>query len=106
MFKLDLEKVEQPENKLLCWIIGKAREFQKNIYFFFIDSAKAVDCVNHNELANSLRDGNTGGGCCVRNNVDQDLYGGNSLRLTGWPPHVWTFLKVKERFPRVSILNV
>jgi len=59
MFKLDLEKVEQPENKLLCWIIGKAKEFQKNINFF-IDSAKATDCVNHNKLANSLRDGNTG----------------------------------------------
>ena len=32
-----------------CWIIEKAREFQKNIYFFFIDYAKAFDCVNHNK---------------------------------------------------------
>ena len=32
------------------WIINKAREFQKNIYFFFIDYAKAFDCVNHNRL--------------------------------------------------------
>ena len=34
----------------ICWIIGKAREFQKNIYFFFIDYAKAFDCVDHNKL--------------------------------------------------------
>ena len=33
-----------------CWIIEKAREFQRNIYFCFIDSAKVFDCVNHNEL--------------------------------------------------------
>ena len=34
----------------ICWIIGKAREFQKIIYFCFIDYAKAFDCVDHNEL--------------------------------------------------------
>ena len=43
----------------ICWIIEKAREFQKNIYFCFIDYAKAFDCVDHNKLENSLRDGNT-----------------------------------------------
>ena len=32
------------------WIIKKAREFQKNIYFYFIDYAKALDCVDHNKL--------------------------------------------------------
>ena len=42
-----------------CWIIGKATEFQKNIYFCFIDYAKAFDCVNHNKLENSSTDGNT-----------------------------------------------
>ena len=41
------------------WIIEKGREFQKNIYFCFIDYAKAFDCVDHNNLENSLRDGNT-----------------------------------------------
>ena len=41
------------------WIIKKAREFQKNIYFCFMDYAKAFDCVDHNKLENSERDGNT-----------------------------------------------
>ena len=43
----------------ICWIIEKEREFQKNIYFCFIDYAKAFDCVDHNKLENSSRDGNT-----------------------------------------------
>ena len=34
----------------ICWIIGKAREFQKNIYLCFIDYAKAFDCADHNKL--------------------------------------------------------
>ena len=34
----------------ICWIIKKAGEFQKNIYFCFIDYAKAFDCVDHNKL--------------------------------------------------------
>ena len=37
----------------------KAREFQKNVSFYFIDYAKALDCVDHNKLENSERDGNT-----------------------------------------------
>ena len=41
------------------WIFKKAREFQKNIYFCFIDYAKAFDCVDHNKLGNSSREGNT-----------------------------------------------
>ena len=41
------------------WIIEKAREFQKDIYFCFIDYAKAFDCVDHNKLWKILRDGNT-----------------------------------------------
>ena len=39
-------------------IMEKAREFQKNIYFCFLDYAKAFDCVDHNKLENSERDGN------------------------------------------------
>ena len=42
----------------ICWIIQKAREFQKNIYFCFTDYAKAFNCVDHNKLENSERDGN------------------------------------------------
>ena len=41
------------------WIIEKAREFQKNICFCFMDYAKAFDCVDHNKLENSERDGHT-----------------------------------------------
>ena len=41
------------------WIIRKASEFQKNIYFYFIDYVKAFDCVDHNKLENSERHGNT-----------------------------------------------
>ena len=40
----------------ICWIIEKAREFQKNIYFCFIDYAKAFDCVDHNKLWKFLKE--------------------------------------------------
>src|SRR5574341_309543 len=57
MFKLVLEKAEEPEIKLPTsagsW--NKAREFQKNIYFCFIDYAKAFDCVDHNQLWKILK---------------------------------------------------
>ena len=39
----------------ICWIMEKAREFQKNIYFCFIDYAKAFDCVDHNKLWKILK---------------------------------------------------
>ena len=40
----------------ICWIIKKAREFQKNNYFCFIDHAKAFDCVGHNKLWKTVKD--------------------------------------------------
>ena len=40
----------------ICWIMGKARVFQKNIYFCFIDYAKAFDCVDHNKLRKILKE--------------------------------------------------
>ena len=40
----------------ICWIIEKVREFQKNIYFCFIDHAKAFDCVDHNKLWKTLQE--------------------------------------------------
>ena len=53
----------------ICWIIKKAREFQKNIYFCFIDYAKAFDCVNHNKLWKILQEMGTPGHliCLLRN---------------------------------------
>ena len=58
MFKLDLETAEEPEIKwpTLSWIIEKAREFQKNIYFLFNEYAKAFDCVDHNKLWKFLQE--------------------------------------------------
>ena len=59
MFKLVLEKAEEPEIKKIaniCCIMEKAREFQKNIYFCFIDYAKAFDSVNHNKLWTILQE--------------------------------------------------
>ena len=51
MFKLVLEKAEEPDQIAnIPWIMEKARKFQKNIYFCFIDYAKAFDCVDHNKL--------------------------------------------------------
>ena len=51
------------------WIMEKAREFQKSIYFCFIDYAKAFDCVHHNKLWKSQRDGNTRPLTCLLRNL-------------------------------------
>ena len=56
IFKLDLEKATRDQIANICWIIEKAREFQKNIYFCFIDYAKAFDCVDHNKLWKILQE--------------------------------------------------
>ena len=59
MFKLVLEKAEEPEIKLptsIHWIIKNAREFQKNICFCFIDYTKAFDCVDHNKMWKILKE--------------------------------------------------
>ena len=55
--KLDLEKAEETyQIAHILWIIEKAREFQKNIYFCFVDYAKAFDCVGHNKLWKILKE--------------------------------------------------
>ena len=55
MYKLDLEKTETTNQIAnIHWIIEKAREFHKNIYFWFIDYATAFDCMDHNKLWNIL----------------------------------------------------
>ena len=57
MFKLDLEKTEEPEIKLPTMAgSSKGRELQKNIYFCFIDYTKAFDCVDHNKLWKILQE--------------------------------------------------
>ena len=57
MFKLVLEKAEEPEIKLPTSIgSSKRQEFQKNIYFCIIDYAKAFDCVDHNKLWKILKE--------------------------------------------------
>ena len=50
-FRKDRGTRDQSAN--ICWIMEKAREFQKNIYFCFIDYVKACDCVDHHKLNNS-----------------------------------------------------
>ena len=62
MPKQDLEKAEKPEIKPeikivnICWIIEKAREFQKKTYFCFINYTKAFDCMDHNKLWEILQE--------------------------------------------------
>ena len=58
MLKLDLEKAEEPDINLPTSVGSlKNQEFQKIIYFCFIDYTKAIDCVDRNKLENSSRDG-------------------------------------------------
>ena len=52
----DLHVVTNLETLQILWVIEKAREFQKSIYFCFIDYAKAFECVNHNKLWKILQE--------------------------------------------------
>ena len=64
MFKLDLEEAEEPEIKLPTSAGSqKAKEFQKNIYFCFIDYTKAFDCVDLNKLWKILKETGTSDHC-------------------------------------------
>ena len=58
MFKLDLDKGRGTKDQIanIHWIIKKAREFQKHIYFCFTDYTKAFDCVDHNKLWKILKE--------------------------------------------------
>ena len=57
MFKLNLVKAEEARDQIasICWIIEKAREFQKNIYFCFIDDVKAFDCMDQTNRGKFLK---------------------------------------------------
>ena len=80
MHKLSLEKAEEPENQIANsrWIMEKAKEFQKNIYFCFLDHIKAFDCVDHNTLWKILKDRGIPDHltCLLRN-----LYAGQEIRV-------------------------
>ena len=74
MLKLDLEKVEEPDKIAnIHWIIEKARQFQKIIYFCFIDYTKAFDCVDHNKLWKIFKEmGTPDHLSCLLNNLYSD----------------------------------
>ena len=69
MYKVDSEKAEEPEIKLPTSTGSrkKARNFQENIYFWFIDYAKTFDCVNHNKLS-----------------PEKNLFAGQETKLETW----------------------
>ena len=71
MFKLVLEKAEERvQIANICRVIDKAREFQKNIYFCFIDYAKAFDCMDHDKLWKILQEtGISDHLTCLRRNL-------------------------------------
>ena len=72
---------------IICWIINKAREFQKNIYFCFIDYADAFDCVDQNKIWKILKDMEIPDHliCCLRN-----LYAGQEAAvITGHGTTDW-----------------
>ena len=89
MYKLDLEKAEELENKLPTFVGSqkKTREYQKNIYFYFIDYAKAFDCVDHNKPWKILKEvGIPDHFTCLLRNLyaDQEATVRTEHRTTDW----------------------
>ena len=71
----------------ICWIIEKAREFHKNIYFCFVDYAKAFNCVDHNKLWKILKEVATPDHltCLLRNlYAGQEAAVGTRHRIKNW----------------------
>ena len=84
----------------ICWIIKKAREFQKNIYFCFIDYAKAFDCVDHNKLWEILKEmGIPDHPICLLRN----LYAGQEATVQNW---TWNNRLVPNRKRSMSRLYI
>ena len=83
------------------WIMEKAREFQKSIYFCFLDQAKAFDCVDHEKLENSLRDGNTRPPACLLRNLyaGQEATVRNGHGTTDW-------FQIRKGVRQVCILSL
>ena len=103
MFKLVLEKGKEPEIKLPTpFGLLKTTEFQKNIYFFFIDYAKAFDCMDHHKLWEILKrmgipDHLT---CLLRN-----LYAGQEATVrTGYGTTDWFQIESTSRLYIVTLL--
>ena len=98
MFKLVLEKAEEPE-------IKKAREFQKNIYFCFIDYVKAFDSVDHNKLWKILKEMGVPDHltCLLRN-----LYAGQeaTVRTQKYVTHELPYVQAGFRKGRYQIANI
>ena len=83
----------------ICWIIEKAREFQKNIYFCFIDYTKAFDCVDHNKLWKILQEMGIPDHCLLRN-----LYAGQEATVrTGHGTTDW--FQIGKGLCQVCILS-
>ena len=105
MFQLVLERAEEPEIKLptkLDWIIEKARAFQKNINFCFIDDAKVFDCVDHNKLWTILKEMSVPDHltCLLRN-----LYAGQEATVrTG--PRITDWFQIKIGIRQGCILSL
>ena len=86
----------------ICWIIEKAREYQKNVYFCFIDYAKAFDCVNHNKLWTILKEMGIPDHltCPLRNlNAGQEakVRTGHGTRLVSCHPAYLTYMQNTSR---------
>ena len=97
MYNLDLEKADEPEIKLPDLLDNrKAREFQKSIYFCFIDYAKSFDYVDHNKLWNILQEiGILDNLTCLLRNLyaSQKAVVSTGHGTTGW-------LQIKKRVPQ------
>ena len=76
----------------ICWIIEKAREFQKNIYFCFIDYAKAFDCVDHNKLWKILKEMGIPDPSASGNTWEAWERDGNT-----WPASWETYMQVRKQ---------
>ena len=106
MYKLDLEKAKETTDQIanICWTIEKAREFQKNIYFCFIDYAKAFGCVDHNKLWEILKEmGIPDHLTCLQRN----LYAGQETTVrTGHGTTDWNWTTVPNRKRGTSRLYI
>jgi len=102
MFKLDLEKEEEPEIQLPISIgSSKKQEFQKNVYFCFIDYAKVFNCVDHNKLWKILQEMGIADhlACLLRN-----LYAGQEVTVkTGRGTTDW--LQIRKGIHQGCILS-